>query len=193
MLLKRLSRLLIVCALALPAHALTIEGQTFPERIQLAGTELHLNGVGLRAVAWLKGYAAGLYLAQKATTVPQVLGAGGPKRLQMRMLVDVGAEEFIKAMNKGIARNTPAADQPALADRMRAFEQAMRGIGHVKRGDVIDLDWQPARGFVLGVNGKQRGEALPGEDFYRALLLIFVGQRPVDAALKNGLLGAPAS
>jgi hypothetical protein len=193
MLLIHLFRVLLACALALPAHALTIEGQTFPDRIQLGGTELRLNGVGLRAVAWLKGYAAGLYLAQKASTVPDVLAAAGPKRLQMRMLVDVGAEEFVKALNKGIARNTPAAEQPALAERQRAFEHAMRAIGHVKSGDVVDLDWLPARGFVLSVNGKQRGDVLPGEDFYRALLLIFVGQRPVDKSLKSGLLGATAT
>jgi hypothetical protein len=33
-------------------------------------TDLKLNGVGLRAVAWLKGYAAGLYLPKKATAAP---------------------------------------------------------------------------------------------------------------------------
>ena len=41
-----------------------VEGQPFARRVALAGTELQLNGTGVRAVAWFKGYAAGLYLTQ---------------------------------------------------------------------------------------------------------------------------------
>jgi hypothetical protein len=41
----------------------------------------------------------------------------------------------------------------------------------------------------LLLNGQRRGNVLPGEDFYSALLRSFVGQRPFDAKLKAGLLG----
>ena len=39
------------------------------------------------------------------------------------------------------------------------------------------------------LNGQRRGPALPGEDFYRALLHSFVGTRPFDEKLRAGLLG----
>ena len=60
-------------ALSLAAQAADIEGQHFDDRIRLADSELVLNGVGLRAVAWFKGYAAGLYLGQKASTAEAAL------------------------------------------------------------------------------------------------------------------------
>ena len=45
-----------------------MEGQPFERRVVVAGAELRLNGTGVRAVAWFKGYAAGLYLTRRAAT-----------------------------------------------------------------------------------------------------------------------------
>jgi len=188
------SLLLLAAAPSLAAAPpIQIEGQTFQGELSLAGQVLQCNGVGLRAVAWFKGYAAALYLGQRVRTTEQVLATPGAKRLQMRMLVDVDTEEFIKAFHKGIARNAPPAGQPALQARMARFDELLRAVGNVKRRDVIDLDWLPGRGMQFGLNGQLRGEPIPGDDFYAALLLIFIGDKPVDAELKIGLLGGPVT
>jgi hypothetical protein len=176
------------------AHAaapIKVEGLTFAGQAQVGGQTLELNGVGLRAVAWLKGYAAGLYLINRARTPQQVYAAAGAKRLQMRMLLDVDTEEFVKAFEKGIARNSSAAELPRLAARMARFDALLRAIGKVKKRDVIDLDWLPGVGLQLTLNGKPRGEPIAGDDLYAALLRIFIGERPVDAEMKIGLLGGP--
>ena len=176
------------------AHAaapIKVEGLTFAGQATVAGQTLELNGVGLRAVAWLKGYAAGLYLSQRVRTQQQVYTAPGAKRIQLRMLLDVDTEEFVKAFDKGIARNSAPADLPALALRMARFDAMLRAIGKVKKRDVIDLDWVPGQGLQLTLNGKLRGEPIAGDDLYLALLRIFVGDRPVDAEMKIGLLGGP--
>jgi len=192
---RRVCLLLALAATASRAATppILIEGQTFQGEISLAGQVLQCNGVGLRAVAWFKGYAAALYLRDRARTTPHVLATAGAKRLQMRMLVDVDTVEFIKAFHKGVARNTPVAGQPALEARMARFDELLNAIGKVKRRDVIDLDWLPGRGMQLGLNGQLRGDPIPGDDFYAALLLIFIGEKPVDAELKIGLLGGPVS
>jgi hypothetical protein len=182
------------CA-ALPRQVLAqvkIEGLTFPATLRLADTELVLNGVGLRAVAWFKGYAAGLYLPARAATPALVLAGTGPKRLQLRLLQDVPAAEFVKAIDKGFVRNTPAAQQPALAERRQQFDAQVQALVEVKKGDVVDLDFLPARGLVFSHNGQPRGEAIAGDDFYAALLRIFIGEHPVDDRLKAGLLGGRA-
>ena len=54
---------------------------------------------------------------------------------------------------------------------------------------MVDLDYVPERGLQLSLNGKPRGEPIAGEDFYAALLLVFLGDRPTDTALRAGLLG----
>ncbi len=189
-------RALLALALGnvLPARAtrpITTEGYTFAGSIRLADTALQLNGVGLRAVGWLKGYAAGLYLPRKASTEAQVVETPGAKRLQLRMFHDVDAEEFVKAFAKGVQRNTPAAQAAALEERMSRFNAVVRGLGKVKKQDVIDLDFIPGKGLVLARNGTPQGAPVPGEDFYAALLRCFIGQRPADPEMKVGLLGGP--
>ncbi len=180
----------LICARPLRAQVVA-EGHTYAAQITLAGSTLQLNGVGYRAVAWFKGYAAGLYLARKAGNAEAAGATPGPKRLQLVMLVDVPAAEFVKAFYKGIARNTPAAQQPALAERMRRFDALVSAIGTVRKRDVVDLDWLPDSGLRLARNGRELGAPIAGEDFYTALLRIFVGPRPVDPEMKIGLLGGP--
>ena len=60
-----LLRSCIVClaiAGAGTAGAATLEGQRFDDAVRLADQPLRLNGVGVRAVMFVKGYVAGLYL-----------------------------------------------------------------------------------------------------------------------------------
>lgn len=176
--------------LAAGAQATVIEGLHFDDRIRLADTDLVLNGVGLRAVAWLKGYAAGLYLGQRAGTPEAVVSAKGPKRIRMKMMVEVESKEFVKAFDKGMKRNLSEAEHAALTERMAKFDAIVNALVKLKKGDVVDLDYIPQRGLVLSLNGVAKGEPLPGEDLYAGLLKIFIGPRPVDARLKAGLLGA---
>lgn len=191
-----MNRLLLLFALwlaAVPAaHAVRVDGMDFPDRLQLGGQELVLNGVGFRAVLVYKGYAAALWLPRKATAASDAQAIPGPKRLQLRMLVDVPAVEFSKAFLKGVRRNTPAAEQPALAERMARFDAQILALQTVKKGDVVDLDYLPdAGGLTMRVNGRARGEPIPGEVFYAALLRVFIGQKVSDDELRAGLLGGP--
>ena len=71
---------------------------------KVGGKELKLNGAGVRAVAWVKGYAAALYLTRRSNQMAGVLSAPGPKRLRLHMLMDVPATEFSKAFDKEIGR-----------------------------------------------------------------------------------------
>jgi Chalcone isomerase-like len=175
------------------ASTVLVEGRSFDEQIRLFGHDLVLNGTGVRAVAWFKGYAAGLYLGKRTQRADTALAMGGPKRLRLQMLQDVPAAEFTKAFDKGVTRNTPAAQLPALRDRMAQFEGQITALGQVRKGDVVDLDLDPGRGLAFAVNGTLRGPHIAGVDLYTALLRTFLGPRPYDENLKAGLLGRPVS
>ncbi len=168
---------------------LKIEGLTFAGEVQVANTTLHLNGVGVRQVAWLKGYACALYLTKQTTVQAQALAMPGPKRVQMRLLIDAPSEEFAKAFMRGVSRNAAPEQLPAMQERMKAFDAAVRAVGKMRKGDVVDLDWRPGAGLVAQVNNKPIGSPLPGEELYLALLKIYIGDKPTDAAMKAGLLG----
>lgn len=176
-----------------PVLAFKYEDQEFEDKIQLAGSALLLNGVGKRAVSILRGYVAGLYLSRKSTTPDAVYAASGPKRVQIRMLLEVGAEEFVKAVNKGVGRNCSEAEKEALSTRLPLFTQNLQSVGKVRKNDLINIDYLPEQGTVLYVNGKQWGQAVPGNDLYTAFLKVFLGDKPVDKRLKAGLLGEATS
>jgi hypothetical protein len=183
------SMLLATPSLWAQIHGATIGGVSFGGRAEVGGQQLRLNGVGLRASAALKGFAAALYLSQSSSTAEQVLRTPGPKRLRMRMLMDVPIQVFTYAVHKGIRRNLPEAQQATLSDRIGTFDGILQTVGKVLDGDVIDLDYLPNAGLVIQINGKSRGAPIPGEDLYTALMLVFLGERPVNAKLKAGLLG----
>lgn len=191
---RRIALLTLVAGFALPPAyadepAVELEGVKFESRAQVDGQSLQLNGTGLRAVAWLKGYAAGLYLNQKASSAEQVMAMPGAKRLSMRILLDVPVVEFVKAFHKGVERNSLPAQIPQLLDRMALFDQLIQPLGKVRKGDTVNLDFMPQRGMVLSHNGRVMGAPIIGDDFYDALLGIFIGDQPVDDKLKRGLLG----
>ena len=91
----------------LPAFAtVEVAGAKFDDIATVAGKELKLNGAGLRTKVIFKVYAAGLYLAEKKNTVPDVLGATGPRRVSIIMLRDVTSDDFGKSFMEGLSSNT---------------------------------------------------------------------------------------
>lgn len=168
-----------------------VEGVRFQERLPLGGQSLVLNGTGVRAVAWIKGYAAALYLGHRVHTADEAVAQPGPKRLRMVMLMGAPSGEFIKAFDKGMTRNTSETEAAALRERMARFDAMLEGLGRVAKGDIVDLDFVPGQGMTLNFNGKACGPPIAGADFYAALLRTFVGERPYDKRLRDGLLGVP--
>lgn len=174
---------------ARPALARRYEGHEFPDSLELEGRRLSLNGVGKRAVAVIKGYLAALYLPQPASSPEAIYAAAGPKKLQILMLLDVSTEEFIKAVEKGVRRNCSEAEQAEIAPSLSQFVTQLRAVGKVRNKDLIELDQLPSQATQIRLNGRAIGAPIAGGAFYTALLKVFLGQRPVDARLKRGLLG----
>ncbi len=73
--------------------------------------------------------------------------------------------------------------------RIAELSAIMNELKEARKGMAILLDWQPGTGTVVAVDGKTRGKPIAGEDFYRALLRIWLGERPVQDDLKKALLG----
>ena len=172
-------------------RAAEVAGVKLDDRLRLApgGPELELNGAGIRTRMIFKVYVAGLYLTEKKAEAGGVLSLPGPKRVAMTMLRDLGAQQLSEALADGIRNNSTAAEQEALKARVEELLAIMNALGEAKKGDAILLDFLPESGTRVVVNGQPRGKPIAGEDFYRALLRIWLGDKPVDDDLKKGLLG----
>ena len=195
---RTLLTLVLAAALfaGLPARAAEpvnpIGGVRFEPQAQVAGQALQLNGTGLRALRIFKAYAAALYLPQRATTADAVVAQAGAKRLQIRMLWGVPAGEFVKAFDLGVKRNHPLEVQARLAERVARFDALLAPLGKIASGDTVNLDFQPGQGLVFSLNGRTVGAPIPGDDFYDALLRVFIGEQVSDDKLRAGLLGQPS-
>jgi hypothetical protein len=171
------------------AQTVEVEGVKFEPTIQLGGATLQLNGVGVRTRAIFRVYVAGLYVPQKEKTAPALLAQTGPRRVAMAMLRNVDAESFSSALNDGLRANLTEAQVAGFKAQIEALNASLKAVGEVKRGDLINFEFTPEAGTRITLNGQPRGAAIPGEDFFAAVLRIWIGDKPVDAALKRGLIG----
>ena len=183
-----LAGLLMACAFS--ASAADVSGVKFDESAKVAGKDLVLNGAGLRTKFIIKVYAAGLYLTEKKNAVPEVLKVDGPRRMQLVMMRDISSEDFGQAFMTGLDHNIDAGEKNKYVSQISKFGELFGSIPGVKKGDVLHIDWIPASGTVIELNGKKLGEPIPDVGFYNAVLRIWLGDRPADSSLKPQLLGA---
>lgn len=175
--------------LPLAARATEVAGVKFEDSARIDRQAVVLNGAGQRAKFFLRVYAMGLYLPEKNGDVDGILAAKGAKRITIVPLMELSAQQFVDALSGGIEKNNSEAEIEPLKDRLQTFEANLLALGKAAKGTPISLDWLPERGTRLLVAGQPRGKDIPGEDFYRALLKIWLGQKPAQDDLKEALLG----
>jgi len=173
---------------SLAASAAEVAGVKFEESAQVADRqpELLLNGAGIRSKFFVKVYAAGLYLPEKAGSLDAVLAQPGPKRVRMQFIhSEVSAEKIRSGWSDGYKANHSEAEVAALQGRIDQFNALFPTL---KAGDVVDVDYLPGSGTAVKLNGETRG-IIPGEDFNKATLKIWLGDSPADSGLKKAMLG----
>jgi hypothetical protein len=178
------------------AVAMEVEGVKVEDKVRLApgGPELVLNGAGVRhRMAIFKVYVGALYLAAKHTSAEEILKDTGAKRVLMRIVADeVTAKDFIASLNNALAANHIPAELALIESRIRDLNRMMNDVGALKKGGVVLLDYVPGTGTRISVNGQER-ITIKGEDFFQALLRIWIGKKPVDGRLRDAMLGGASS
>lgn len=169
--------------------AIDINGYKFDDTAKVAGKELKLNGAGMRTKLVFKVYAAGLYLPEKKNNVADILKLEGPRRVTLQMARDVSSEEFGKAFMDGLNENVDRAEKAKIVSQIGRMGETFASVDGLKKGDVLHIDWIPGTGTISELNGKKLGDTIPDIAFYNAVLRIWLGDKPVDRALKPALLG----
>ncbi len=168
--------------------AVEVAGVQFEDSARVADDQppLTLNGAGVRSKFFVKVYAAALYLTEKASSADAVLALPGPKRVRMHFIhSEVSADKIQSGWTDGYKANHSEEELTALQPRIDQFNALFPTL---KAGDVVDVDYIPGSGTAVRLNGETRG-VVPGEDFYRATLKIWLGERPAHNGLKSGMLG----
>jgi len=181
---RRIAIFFLTMGLSAGAAAADLAGVSVPDSAQVAGANLTLNGVGLRKKFFMKIYVGGLYLPQKSSDAGAIIASTGPDRILMHMIYAVDKEQFADAWHDDFKANNPQ-DYDALKDKV---EQFIAWFSDSKKDDVVTMDWVPGQGTQISWNGTFRGN-IPGDDFHKALLEVFLGPNPPTSNLKDGMLG----
>lgn len=179
---------LLIALAAAGAQALEVKGVALDGTAQLTphGPLLVLNGAGVRKKFFFSIYVGALYLPARSHSAQQILAANEPHRVLMHFLYHrVSADELAGAWRDGFADNLSPADFARVKDRLARFSAL---FGDVVKGDVVLLDYLPATGTRVIINGKTVG-TVPGADFNRALLRVWLGSDPASDSLKRAMLG----
>lgn len=182
--------LLIFCGALLSwnASALDLAGVHLADTVQVGTANLQLNGAGIRTRFFIKIYVGALYMPQKQTSAEAIIADEHEHRVALYILHELSGEKLYGAFSDAITENHTPAELVALDAQIKLMKQIFEAVHEVKPGDVITLDYLPASGTKVGVNGTERG-TLAGVAFNRAFLKIWLGRKPVQEDLKKGLLG----
>jgi len=175
------------CAIAAePALGAQCEDVQFADSVKVGGTDLVLNGMGIRKATMfaVKVYVAGLYLPQKSSDANAILAANTPWELDLHFVHSADASDMRDAYDEGFEK--AAGDGlDALKPKIEALKSQ---ITDMDVGQVLSYAYEPSTGTVVTVNGKA-GPPIEGADFAAALLKISIGPEPPNEDLKTGLLG----
>lgn len=178
----------LLVLLSFQAHAEYIKGKKLEDKIQMGSYNLVLNGAGIRAKFVVDVYVVALYLSKKVHDEETLFADKGPKRISLHMLRDVKSSLFSNGLNASILANQTEAEMVTLEKKVDELMHIISAYNELKEGGNINLDYWPGVGTKVMINGEHKG-TIEGDDFYRALLRIWVGKRPVNHSLKDVLLG----
>lgn len=167
-----------------PVRAATLAEVRFPDDATMGDKTLVLNGLGVRTATMLKVkvYVIGLYLENESSDPQAIMQSAGNKRIAMQFVHKVTAEELRGGWSEGFDDNT--SDVTAIKGEIAKFNASMRDV---KVGDRIVLDFAGENVDVF-INDTKT-DSIVGAAFQRALLAIWLGPKPPNDALKQGILG----
>jgi Chalcone isomerase-like len=166
-------------------HAAELSGVVMPETQVADGTQMRLNGIGLRtfSVLVISSYVAGLYLERQNDNPDAILHSQERKLLDIRFLRDVDAEDARKAWRDGFEQNCRA---PCYLDP-RDVKRFLAAVPSMHEGDRSTLLFT-SRGAHLTFNGLPMGD-IANLHFAETILATFIGPEPPTPRLKRELLG----
>ena len=165
--------------------AVEVAGVTLDEFMEIGGKQVQLAGKGIRKKVVIKVYVAGLYMEIPRLDQEIIINSDQAKGLSMDFVYKkVEGEKLQSAWREGFDNNTPERS-PDLSSKMDQFV-AMFTQDAVK-GDHYLITYEPGAGTTVNIKGEVKG-TIPGEEFMRAVMAIWFGDKPADKGLKKSVL-----
>lgn len=183
---KYLLALVAVCSLTFSQAQTVVGDATLPNTMTVEGTDLVLNGAGMREKVIFDLYAGGLYLASKKSDAAAIVNADETMAMKLDIVSGmVSSKKMIGAVDDGFDASMNG-DTSALDAQITKFKGFFSD--KIVKTNVFDIAYVKGKGTVVSKNGKEVG-MIPGLEFKKALFGIWLGSDPADDDLKEAMLG----
>jgi hypothetical protein len=187
------SVLAATAAILLSASAMSatldIGGVKVEDTLTIYNNTLLLNGAGLVSNGKAPLYVAHIYAKQKFKTLDELFAVPGPKRLVLTAIKEVDTGPIVKMFNRSVDETAGKSDRAKLIPGLMSIGEVFKANRVLKPGDVMTLDWVPISGLVIYLGGKLQGQPYREAEMFKAFMGVWMGEFPVDAKVKDGLLG----
>ena len=187
---KKLIATVAMLGLSAGAFALEVSGVKLDDKVSVSGSDLLLNGAGVRSKFGLaKVYVAGLYLPAKSSNADGIVADKKARRVVLVMKRDVDADKMLEAFHAGIAANSTGPEMEALKPKIAQLDNVFKAVKEARENDRIALDIGADGGVKITINGQAK-DTISGPDIGPAMLKIWLGKKPVQDDLKKSMLGS---
>ncbi|MCD6543969.1 MAG: chalcone isomerase family protein [Flavobacteriaceae bacterium] len=165
---------------------LEIGGITMPDTMKAGNTDLTLNGAGIRTKFFLKLYVGGLYLQNKTTDESKVLSEDKPMAIRLHIISSMITSEKMEDATREGFKKSLGSKKSSMSSEIDAFIDVFKE--EIKDGDIFDMVYIPGTGVEISKNEKH-SKTIKGLAFKNALFGIWIGKKPAQDSLKEGMLG----
>ncbi|MEY2838753.1 MAG: hypothetical protein RJB60_1052 [Pseudomonadota bacterium] len=172
-----------------------LEGVALEDSVMVGGKKLVLNGAGVRRRGYFKADVTALYLPEKRTTPEAIFKLDGYRRIQLNILREFTSSTISRIFIADFKQAATEEEFKKLIEVVGQIGSAYANVKRVVKGDVVNLDWAPGKGWIAFHNGKQlNGDAtsavtsINNELAYQIYLRMYIGASAPEE-LRNGLLG----
>ncbi len=176
------------------AHAnVMLEDVVLEESVVAHGQKLVLNGAGVRRRGYHKSDVVALYLPEKRTTPDAIYRLDGVRRIQLNLLRNLTSSTITRVFLSDFKQVATDEEFRQLIEPLGMIGAAYADIKRVRKGDVVNLDWVPGKGWMATHNGRPLRSvdgilAINDPLAYQVYLRMYLGAA-ASAELRNGLLG----
>ncbi|WP_281213357.1 chalcone isomerase family protein [Shewanella insulae] len=177
--------LLITAVSSAPVAAKNLADVSLADEIALSEQALQLNGAGIRSKFFMDLYVGSLYTQGPSQTLDSVLNA---PRVAIRLNIVSGmitSEKMQDAIIDGFEDATDGQSQ-TIQPQIDAFMALFSAP--IAQGDQFTLEAIKDLGVTAYKNGEKQA-TVEDEAFRKALLKIWLGDKPAQKSLKRAMLG----
>ena len=176
------------------AQAVSMEGVDLAPTVTAYGQKLVLNGAGVRKRGYFKADVTALYLPEKTTSADAIFKLDGVRRIQLNILRRFTSSTITRIFLADFKDHATDEEFKRLIGPIGQIGAAYANVKEVVKGDVVNLDWVPGRGWLATHTARSLNEAdgkqlvISDKLAYQIYMRMYIGEG-APTELRNGLLG----